>query len=258
MGGIASSAGRIRARGRWRPMAEEPVRSPEEDAEAPTLGSRLRRVVVGAPRDLKDPRLHHRLALIPLLAWVGLGADGLSSSSYGPEEAFHALGHRGYLALILAATTALTVVLISAAYARIIGDFPSGGGGYVVASKLLGNRAGVVSGCALLVDYMLTITVSVAAAGKAIFSFLPVEHQGLKLPAEVLTIVALMALNIRGVKESVKVLTPIFFLFLLTHAVVIVGGVGAHATQIPEVAANFSRGLSADLADPGVGFAGIL
>ena len=159
---------------------EPPGGSPDNGAEAPSFGSRLRRAVVGAPRDFQDPRLHHRLALIPLLAWVGLGADGLSSSSYGPEEAFHALGARGYLALVLAAGTAFTVALISLAYARLIEDFPSGGGGYVVASKLLGHRAGVVSGSALLVDYMLTITVSVAAAGKAIFSFLPQEWQGFK------------------------------------------------------------------------------
>ena len=69
--------------------------------------------------------------------------------------------------------TAFTVFIISAAYSRIIEQFPHGGGGYVVATKLLGARAGVVSGCALLVDYVLTITVSIAAAGDALFSFLP-------------------------------------------------------------------------------------
>jgi len=102
---------------------------------------------------------------------VGLGADGLSSSAYGPEEAFKALGRHTYLAVALAALMAITVLLISAAYRRIIEEFPSGGGGYVVASNLLGPSAGVVSGAALLVDYVLTITISIAAAGDALFSF---------------------------------------------------------------------------------------
>jgi amino acid transporter len=243
-----------------------PGESPDPDEEAPTFGSRLRRIVVGKPRDLGDPGLHQRLALIPLLAWIGLGADGLSSSCYGPAEAFHSLLvrdpgspiHFAYLALVLAAVTAFTVCLISLAYARIIEDFPTGGGGYLVAAKLLGPRAGVVSGCALLVDYILTITVSVAAAGEAIFSFLPEEWQGTKVLVEILVLVGLTTLNARGVKESVTILAPIFLLFLLTHAVVIVGGVGAHATRIPEIASGFHRDLSADLTSPAVGIAGVL
>ena len=64
------------------------------------------------------------------------------------------------------------VFIIAACYSHIIEEFPSGGGGYLVASKLLGRRVGVVSGCALLVDYVMTITVSIAAAGDALFSLL--------------------------------------------------------------------------------------
>jgi len=60
--------------------------------ESPSLFHRLKRRLVGRPRDLTDRSLFHRLSLIPFLAWVGLGADGLSSSSYGPEEAFKTLG----------------------------------------------------------------------------------------------------------------------------------------------------------------------
>src|SRR5580765_521807 len=140
--------------------------SPQPRTE--TLPRRLRRLIIGAPRDLRDSRLFHRLSLIPFLAWVGLGADGLSSSAYGPEEAYKALGEHAYLAVALAALMAITVLLISAAYRRIIEEFPSGGGGYVVASSLLGPSAGVVSGAALLVDYVLTITISIAAAGDAL------------------------------------------------------------------------------------------
>ena len=67
--------------------------------------------------------------------------------------------------------------MISACYSHIIEAFPSGGGGYLVACKLLGTRSGVISGCcALLVDYALTITISIAAAGDALFGLLPEGH----------------------------------------------------------------------------------
>src|SRR3954462_5992249 len=131
----------------------------------PSLAYRLRRPTMGAPKDVKDPHAFHKLSLVALLAWVGLGADGLSSSAYGPDEAFRALrdehggGHTG-LAVFLAASAALAVFIISYGYSRIIEQFPSGGGGYVVASKILGPRVGAISGAALLVDYVLTITIS--------------------------------------------------------------------------------------------------
>src|SRR6185436_2877997 len=164
---------------------------------------RLRTALFGRPRDLHDRSIFHAISLIPFLAWVGLGADGLSSSAYGPEEAWKSLGVHTFLAIVLAAMTALTVLIISAGYRRIIEAFPFGGGGYVVATKLLGRSAGVISGSALLVDYVLTITVSIAAAGDVIFGFPFLQgFAGAKLPVEVMFIVALTTLNIRGVRES--------------------------------------------------------
>jgi amino acid transporter len=207
--------------------------TPDRQPSGTTFGPRLRRAVFGQPRDLRDQRLFHRLALIPFLAWVGLGADGLSSSAYGPEEAFRALGEHTYLALGLAALMAATVLLISAAYRRIVEEFPSGGGGYVVATKLLGQRAGLVSGAALLVDYVLTITTSLAAAGDALFSFLPPAWHGARLPVEMGLTLLLTTINIRGVRESVLLLLPVFLLFLVTHAIVIVAGL---VGQLPELA----------------------
>ncbi|MFL5459936.1 MAG: APC family permease [Gemmatimonadales bacterium] len=216
-------------------------------------GRRLRRLLVGKPRDLHDRRLFHRLSLIPFLAWVGLGADGLSSSAYGPEEAFRALGSHTYLAVALAALTAVTVLLISAAYRRIIEEFPTGGGGYVVASSLLGPNVGVVSGAALLVDYVLTIAISIAAAGDALFSFLPAEWQAYKLGLEFGFILLLMALNIRGVRESVLTLLPAFLLFLLTHAIVIGGGVLGHLPELPATGEAVRKGFEQGAASLGLG-----
>src|SRR5437762_7794926 len=170
--------------------------------------ARMKRVLLGRKREL-HPNVFHKVSLIALLAWVGLGADGLSSSAYGPEEAFKTLGAHTYLAMALALATAFTVLVISYAYSRIIEQFPLGGGGYVVASRLLGRRAGVVSGCALVVDYVLTVSISLAAAGDAIFSFLPPEWGAakilgilpLKLTIELLAVLFLILLNLRGVKE---------------------------------------------------------
>src|SRR6187399_2002144 len=116
----------------------------------------LRRLITGAPLDPLDPNTRQHVSLVAFFAWVGLGADGLSSSCYGPEEAYLALHGQHYLALFLALATAVTVGVIAGSYTQIIELFPGGGGGYVVANRLLNPTAGVVSGCALVVDYVLT------------------------------------------------------------------------------------------------------
>ncbi len=195
--------------------------------------ARLRGLLLGGPKNLLDPRIHHNLALVALLAWVGLGADGLSSSSYGPEEAFLNLSGHFHLALYLMVATVVTVFLISASYSQIIELFPTGGGGYVVGSKLLGPTAGIVSGSALVVDYVLTIAISTASGIDAIFSFLPQYLQPLKLLASFVIVFLLTGLNLRGVKESVLVLLPIFLVFMLSHIPLIVFGVLRHAAALP-------------------------
>jgi amino acid transporter len=216
--------------------------------ESGSLGQRFRNALIGKPRNIKDPSLFHRLALIPLLAWIGLGADGLSSASYGPEEAFKALGRHTYLAIFLALGTALTVFVISYAYSRIIEYFPSGGGGYIVATHTLGEKFGVVSGAALLVDYMLTITVSIVSCGDAIFSFFPVAWQPYKIPFDIAAISFLVVINLRGVKESVTLLAPIFLTFVVTHILLIGYGILSHVGQIGAVAhrihADYGTGLA--------------
>jgi len=208
-------------------------------------------MLFGAPRDVQDPRTHHSISLIALLAWVGLGADGLSSSAYGPDEAFRALGRHTYLAVALAVATTITVLIISIAYSQIIKRFPFGGGGYIVASELLGPAVGVVSGSALLVDYVLTISVSIAACGDAMFSFLPPALAPWKLALEAAAIGLLLLLNLRGVKESVSILAPIFGLFLVTHAIVIAGSIGTHLPEVPRVAGEVSTGFRSGLAELG-------
>jgi hypothetical protein len=200
-------------------------------------GSRptLRNIVLGKPLRATDPGVFHHVSLVAFLAWVGLGADGLSSSAYGPEEAFKALGPHASLAVILVGMMAFTVFVISFAYSKVIEEFPGGGGGYLVATKLLGPRIGVVSGCALIVDYILTISVSVVSGVDTIFNLLPLHFHGLKLVTELGVLALLVILNLRGVKESVTFLLPIFLIFCLTHLVMIVTAVLGHLGELPAV-----------------------
>lgn len=218
-------------------------------------GGFFKRTVFGKPRNLKDPNVFHAISLIAFLAWVGLGADGLSSSAYGPDESFRALGTHTYLAVALALATAFTVFIISYAYSRLIEHFPSGGGGYVVASSLIGPKFGVISGSALLVDYVLTISVSIASGADQIFSVLPREWAPWKLSIEIFTIVILLMLNLRGVKESVQILMPIFMVFLVAHAILIFGGIFSHVPQMSQVTNEVSTGFKTGFSS--LGFMGM-
>jgi amino acid transporter len=129
--------------------------------------------------------------------------------------------------------TALTVITISASYAQIIELFPTGGGGYVVATKLLGPVFGLISGCALVVDYMLTISISISSGVEAVLSFLPPAFYAQKLTFILLITMGLVLLNLRGVKESVATLTPIFLLFFISHAALILYGIFSHVSATP-------------------------
>jgi amino acid transporter len=211
----------------------------------------IKHLLFGAPKDPNDPKVFHKLSLVAFLAWVGLGADGLSSSCYGPDEAFRAIQGHEYLALHLALMTAITVGVISFAYSLLIEHFPSGGGGYLVATKLLGPKLGVVSGSALVVDYVLTISISIASGIDAIFSFLPVAWQSYKVPADLLILASLLVLNLRGVKESIKVLMPIFLVFVATHFLLIAYGILAHAGDVPKVLGTAHADMRHDLGSMG-------
>src|SRR6476620_2268158 len=117
------------------------------------LLSKISERLLGKRLDPFSGETRRHIALIAFLAWVGLGADGLSSACYGPEEAYMALGQHTNFALYIAIATAVTVFVISVGYNQVIELFPSGGGGYKVATQLLGPHFGLISGAALIVDY---------------------------------------------------------------------------------------------------------
>lgn len=188
-----------------------------------------KKLIIGDPLNPFTPNILRHVSLIALLAWIGLGADGLSSACYGPEEAYIALGAHTHLALYIAISMAATVFIISLSYNQVIELFPSGGGGYKVATELLGSYVGLVSGAALLIDYVLTITVSAASGMDAVFSLLPLTWWRHKLVASTFLIIFLLALNLRGMKESIRFLLPIFLGFFILHVVLIIYGIAAHS-----------------------------
>src|SRR4029434_3808514 len=105
------------------------------------LLSKISEALLGKRLDPFSGQTRQHIALIAFFAWVGLGADGLSSSCYGPEEAFLALGRHTHLGLYMALATAITVFVIAVAYNQVIELFPTGGGGYKGGSNLLRSHS---------------------------------------------------------------------------------------------------------------------
>ncbi|WP_136418388.1 MULTISPECIES: APC family permease [Oxalobacteraceae] len=200
--------------------------------------AKIREIVLGKALDPMKSETRHSLALVAFLAWVGLGADGLSSSAYGPEETFRALGEHSHLGLYMALATAITVFIIALAYNQVIELFPTGGGGYRVATRLVGPYLGLIAGCALILDYVLTVSISVAAGVEALASLLPLGFQPYKVWSEAFFVAVLIILNLRGMKEAIRILLPIFLGFVVTHFALIVFGIFSHAAHLPELVPN--------------------
>jgi len=121
-----------------------------------------------------------------------------------------------------------------------------------VASKLLSPFMGMVSGSALLIDYILTITLSIASGSDALFSFLPPSMLQFRLWFAVSILVILIILNLRGVKESVSVLTPIFIIFVLTHLFVILLAFATHFSAFPAIAAATKGDIQSSASSLGI------
>lgn len=195
----------------------------------------IKHFLLGKPLDPFKQETRQHIALITLFAWIGLGADGISSSAYGPEEAFAALGDHTQLAVFLALATAVTVFIIAISYLQVIELFPRGGGGYKVASKLLGPRAGLVAGSALIIDYVLTIAISTASAIDSLFSAFPPAWQPYTLYLKFIFVIVLTYINLRGIKESIKILTPVFMGFIVMYTGLICYGIITHSSGLGQL-----------------------
>lgn len=212
----------------------------------------VKKKIIGNPLDLSDSRTFSHISLIVFFAWVGLGSDALSSSCYGPEEIYKNLSIHTNLSLIVGLLTAVTIFIISTSYSQIIRLFPHGGGGYLVASRLISPKVGMISGSALLIDYVLTISISISSGADAVFSFLPIQFHEYKVIFALLILGVLTVLNLRGVKESVTFLTPIFVIFVLTHIFLIVYAFTTHVPEMKTVAVQTTTEFSSTVSQLGI------
>ncbi len=166
------------------------------------LATAAKRLVVGRP--FRSDRLAHTL-LPKRIALPVFASDAMSSVAYAPEEIFLVLSVAGLSAYTLAPWVGLVVVVVMlvvvASYRQNVHAYPSGGGDYEVATVNLGRRAGLTVASALLVDYILTVAVSIASAMANIGSALPYVATH-KVEFAVAAIVLLTAINLRGLRES--------------------------------------------------------
>ena len=220
------------------------------------MARQVKKIFLGHALNPFDSSIFHHVSLVAFFAWVGLGSDGLSSSVYGPAEAYTVLHQYPYLALFVGLASVITIFIIGASYTQIIEQFPNGGGGYVVASKLLSPTVGMISGCALLIDYVLTIAISVASGADAIFSFLPASIIHYKLVFGLVGVFVLIIMNLRGVKESVAPLIPIFIIFLASHIFIILYALAGHVSNIP--ATLHATSMDVHAASSNLGIFGLL
>jgi amino acid transporter len=195
----------------------------------------LKRFVVGRP----IPSFHAHHQKLGMLAGLAvLSADALSSVAYATEEVLRVLAVGGADALrngpVIAGLIALLLLIIVSSYRQTIFAYPQGGGDYVVTKENIGTSASLVTAAALLIDYTLTVAVSIAAGVSAITSALPNLHVG-RVPMA-LAFIALVAMgNLRGVRESAKLFgIPVYFFLGSIFLLLIVGAwQGFFGTEAP-------------------------
>jgi amino acid transporter len=195
-----------------------------------------KRVLLGRPLSndrLRDELLPKRVAL-PVFA-----SDPLSSVAYATQEILLVLALGGVALLYLAPWIAVAVVALLAvvvlSYRQVVRAYPTGGGSYEVASRNLGRSAGLVVAGALLVDYVMTVAVSVAAGGENIISAVPglAPH---RVTLDLALVAVLAAVNLRGVRESGRAFAAPTYLFVAGVLVMIAVGLGRWALGSPPVA----------------------
>ncbi|MGV9993527.1 APC family permease [Streptomyces sp. NPDC003374] len=193
--------------GRFVPLTGLPAVEAEEDAEAPPsplgrVGHHVRRVLLGPPlagTAIAVERMR-KLVALPVLS-----ADALSSVAYGPEAmlAVLVLGGAAGLRYLLpvAAVIAFMMLAVGVSYRQTIRAYPHGGGSYIVAGDNLGRVPGVIAAAGLMIDYIMTVAVSIASGAEAITSALPALAPS-TVVIGVAVIVVLLVANLRGVREA--------------------------------------------------------
>ncbi|MEB8313130.1 APC family permease [Enterococcus faecium] len=204
----------------------------------------LKRLLVGKPLKSAEND-EHKLTRFAALAL--LSSDALSSIAYGTEQIVVVLVALSaaaiWYSLPIAAFVIILLISLTLSYRQIIHAYPHGGGAYVVSSENLGKNAGLISGGSLLIDYMLTVAVSVSAGAEAITSAVPALY-GHQVAISVTIVLLLMMLNLRGLRESASfLLFPVYTFILVISLLIVVGlynivtgAVPLQATALPEAA----------------------
>jgi amino acid transporter len=184
----------------------------------------IKRWVVGRPI---PSHLAHHERLSKMTGLAVLSSDALSSVAYATEEIVRVLVLAGTAALTIASPIALVIAIILAvvvfSYRQTIHAYPSGGGAYIVAKENLGEMPALIAAAALLIDYVLTVAVSIAAGVAALTSAFPQWHVN-RVELAVGFVVLLMIGNLRGIRESGNIFAIPTYFFIVTTLILI--GVG--------------------------------
>lgn len=190
----------------------------------------IKRVLLGNPLHNREAQ-HQRISKVVGLAV--LSSDAMSSVAYGPQEVLIMLAAAGTGALTLGLPISIAIgallVVVVLSYQQTIREYPSGGGSYIVAKENLGTIPGLIAGASLLVDYILTVAVSISAAVAAIDSAFPALLR-YKIPI-CLGLVAILAIaNLRGVKESGAIFSGPTYAFIILLGFTVAVGLFRFAT----------------------------
>jgi amino acid transporter len=201
-------------------------------SEESTLGA-LKQILIGKP--IPSRRAHHeRLSKVTGLAV--LSSDPLSSVAYATEEILRVLVTAGVAATALVtpigAVIAALLIVVVISYRQTIYAYPGGGGAYIVAKENLGTQYGLIAAAALLIDYVLTVSVSIAAGVSAITSALPDWH-GHRVEMCLAFVVVLTLGNLRGVRESGLIFAAPTYLFIVSVLSLVALGAWRYLTQGP-------------------------
>jgi amino acid transporter len=217
-----------------KPDLKRPPSAPAPSRRYQSAGYRAKRLMLGPPfktSELVHERISKRVAL------AVFSSDPISSTAYATEEILLVLvaaSMAGVAATGLALPVALAIVallvLLVVSYRQVVEAYPSAGGAYVVSRDNFGNVTAAVAGAALLIDYVLTVAVSVSSGVAAMASVLPDQLGPVRVEISVAFVILLAWANLRGLREAGRIFAVPTYVYVVSVAAMIVAGVWRLAT----------------------------